>query len=71
MTGRRVPPVVGVVGMWLALMGFLGGMAVERIRFDQHRTSVLDRLRAAESRLHERLMAVEKAATRAADRSAS
>jgi hypothetical protein len=70
MIGRSVPRVVGLVGMWLTLMGFLGGMAVERIRFDQHRTSVLNRLHAAEARLHDRLMAIEKAAMRAAERSA-
>ena len=70
MIGGWVPLVVGLVGMWLTLMGFLGGMVVERIRFDRHRTSVLYRLHSAEARLHDRLMAIEKAAMRGAERPA-
>jgi hypothetical protein len=38
---------------------------VERIRFDQQRTSVLTRLSAAQARLHDRLMALETSAMRA------
>jgi hypothetical protein len=65
MIGGRGPVMIGLAGLWLAVMGFLGGMVVERIRFDQQRTSVLTRLSAAQARLHDRLMALETPAMRA------
>ena len=42
------------------VVGFLGGQLVERLLFDRQRTFVLTRVAAAEKRLHERLMDIER-----------
>lgn len=53
--------------LWLALaavyllaMGFIAGVAVERMRFDSARAAVLDRYREAVRRVHEHQMDVER-----------
>jgi hypothetical protein len=51
-------------------VGFLGGVLVERIRFDRERASVLERVAHAEQRLHARLMELERAQQRRGDRQA-
>lgn len=48
------------LGLYAATVGFLGGVLVERIRFDRERASVLIRVAAAEQRLHARLMTLER-----------
>ena len=54
--GRRVS--LGLA-LYTLILGLLGGMLVERIRFDRARIQTFERFEAAEHRLHERLMAIE------------
>jgi hypothetical protein len=49
------------LGIYVGAVGFLGGVLVERIRFDRERASVLERVAHAEQRLHARLMELERA----------
>ena len=55
---RRIT-MVCVVGSYLMGLGFLGGIMVERIRFDRQRTVILQRHDSAARRVHEQLMALE------------
>jgi hypothetical protein len=47
------------LALYALVVGLLGGMLVERIRFDHARNQTFERFEAAEHRLHERLMAIE------------
>ena len=51
-------------GVYLLGLGFLGGMAAERIRFDQRRTAVLDRYNDTIREWHEFRMLTERQAMR-------
>jgi hypothetical protein len=42
---------------------FLAGTLIERIRFDESRSVLLKQLDEARSKLHERLMAIERGTT--------
>jgi hypothetical protein len=48
------------MGIYVGAMGFLGGVLVERVRFDRARATVLERVAYAEQRLHARLMELER-----------
>lgn len=48
--------------LYLLAMGFLAGIVVERIRFDQHRIAVLARYEAAVRQWHVFVMQLEKTA---------
>jgi hypothetical protein len=50
------------LGLYLLGLGFLGGMAAERIRFDQARTAVLDRYNDKIREWHQFRMLVERQA---------
>jgi hypothetical protein len=56
---RRLAVIVGIVCLYLAGVGFLSGVLVERVRFDARRAAVLERLSTTEQRLHARLMDLE------------
>ena len=58
--GRMV--VLGGLSLYLLLLGFAGGMASERIRFDRERTAVLHRYDEAVRKWHGFLMAAERRA---------
>jgi hypothetical protein len=63
MTARaRRAILAGFVVLYLSGVGFLCGLAMERMRFDGHRAAVLASLAAAQTRLHARLMALERQA---------
>jgi hypothetical protein len=55
--GRRIS--LGLA-LYTLILGLLGGMLVERMRFDRARADTLERFREAEHRLHDRLMAIER-----------
>jgi hypothetical protein len=57
---RRRLVLTASFGLYLAILGFLAGMLVERMVFDQRRADVLSRLTSAERRLHGRLMDLER-----------
>ena len=48
------------LALYTLVVGVLGGMLVERMRFDRARIHTLERFRAAEHQLHDRLMAIER-----------
>ena len=52
--------IVTVAVFSLLGVGFLSGMIVDRIRFDEARSSLLGRLDEDSHRVHERLMAIER-----------
>ena len=56
-----------VVGAYLLGMGFLGGMIVSAIRFDQHRAVILAKLDDASTRARAKLMLLEHVAPRPAE----
>lgn len=60
-----------LVADYCFVMGATVGTLVERIRFDPQRTAVLARYDSLSTRMHDRLMAIEKSAPRhaTADRS--
>jgi hypothetical protein len=58
--GRLV--VLGGLSLYLFVLGFAGGMASERIRFDRERTAVLHRYDLAVRQWHGFLMAAERRA---------
>ena len=51
--------IVPVAALYLLVVGFLGGMIVDRIRFDETRSVLLARLEEDSQRVHQRLMAME------------
>lgn len=60
MTTRRRIALGGALGLYFVGLGFLGGMALERMRFDRHRDAVLRRYDEATQRLHNTLMTIER-----------
>jgi hypothetical protein len=53
---------LGGVSLFLFVMAFAGGVAVERIRFDQQRATMLHRYDEAIRQWHQLRMAVERLA---------
>ncbi len=51
--------IVTVATLYLLVVGFLCGMIVDRIRFDETRSVLLARLEEDSHRVHQRLMAIE------------
>jgi len=51
--------IAGLGGLYLAALGFLCGVVVERIRFDVQRTATVTRLTKSEERMRARLMEIE------------
>lgn len=65
MTARaRRAILIGVAVIYVAGLGFLAGIMVERMRFDVQRTATLTRLTAAEQRVRSVLMDIEVGASR-------
>jgi hypothetical protein len=56
--------IVTVAALYLLVVGFLGGMIVDRVRFDASRSVLLTRLEQDTHRVHERLMALEREGSR-------
>jgi hypothetical protein len=59
MTRREVGLLIAGGYLYLAGLGFLTGMVVERIRFDRQRATVLQHFAATHERLRARLMDLE------------
>lgn len=63
MVGKRYWVVLGGgLGLYLLVLGFLGGILAERIRFDQQRTEILNRYDHAVQQWQAYLMSLEHAA---------
>ena len=60
MTRRRLGFVIAAGCVYLAGLGFLTGMVVERVRFDRQRGILLQHLAATQERLHTHLMDLER-----------
>jgi hypothetical protein len=61
----RIPmPVALLLAGYLVGVRLLGGMALSAMRFDQQRMALLAQLNDASTRVHARLMQMEKEATR-------
>ena len=58
-TNWRQWAIAGLAAVYLLGLGFLGGMTVERIRFDAERTMILTRLTLATMQTKQRLMLLE------------
>ena len=56
----------GIVGLYLLGIGFLGGLIVSAIRFDQRRDVILSDLEDSSARVRARLMLLEHDASRTA-----
>ena len=56
--------IVTVAALYLFVVGFLGGMIVDRVRFDASRSVLLTTLEQDTHRVHERLMAIEREESR-------
>jgi hypothetical protein len=56
---RRLVVALGLVYLYVLGMGFLAGVLVDRVRFDERRAEVLRHLTLTEARLHARLMRLE------------
>ena len=67
MSARRLA-VACMLGVYLLVMGFLGGMIVSAIRFDQRRAVILSKLDDASTRVHAKLMRFEHDAARSTAR---
>jgi hypothetical protein len=52
--------IVTVAALYLLVVGFLCGMIVDRIRFDETRSVLLARIEEDSHRVHQRLMAIER-----------
>ena len=65
----RWSTVRGALAVYLLALGLLGGILVERVRFDRSRTAVLERYDAAVRDLKAQRMAIELAQAR--DRAAA
>jgi len=59
---RRRMVLAGGLAVYLLVVGFAGGMAAERIRYDRERADVLARYDGAVRERHATLMRVEHAA---------
>lgn len=60
MTRREVGILIAGSYLYLAVLGFLTGMVVERIRFDRQRAIVLQHFAATHERLRTRLLDLER-----------
>jgi hypothetical protein len=60
MTRREVGILIAGSYLYLAVLGFLTGMLVERIRFDRQRATVVQHFAATHERLRTRLMGLER-----------
>lgn len=58
---RRVVAATGF-GLYLVGLGFFGGVLVERVRFDQRRTTLIQQYTEAVNRWHAHLMRLERSA---------
>ena len=56
--------IVPVAALYLLVVGFLSGMIVDRIRFDESRSGLLARLEEDSHSVHQRLMALEREESR-------
>ena len=56
--------IVTVAAFSLLGVGFLSGMIVDRVRFDEARSGLLARLDEDSHRVHERLLAIEREGSR-------
>ena len=56
--------IVTVAALYLLVVGFLGGMIVDRVRLDASRSVLLTTLEQDTYRVHERLMALEREESR-------
>jgi hypothetical protein len=56
--------IVTVAALYLLAVGFLSGMIADRIRFDESRSGLLEKLEEDTHRVHERLMAIEREESR-------
>jgi hypothetical protein len=61
---RRLAVIVGAGALYLVGIGFVSGIAVERMRFDGKRAAVLARLTSTQARLHGHVMELERATER-------
>lgn len=59
--GWRAIALAAAAAGYLVVIGFVGGVAVERIRFDAHRQSAVKRLDEEKERLRARAIALERA----------
>lgn len=59
MSPWRRKPMIALVAVYLVGLGGLGGMAVERMRFDVKRIAVIREYEEATARVRARLMALE------------
>jgi hypothetical protein len=59
MIGRPRLLVIAFACLYVTALGFLAGIAAERIRFDTRRAAVLSRLTTAEGQVRARLMDLE------------
>ena len=60
MTRRRRGFLIAAGCLYLAGLGFLTGMVVERVRFDRQRNVLLQHLAATQERLHTHLMDLDR-----------
>jgi hypothetical protein len=60
MTRREVGLLIAGGYLYLAVLGFLTGIVVERIRFDRQRATLLQHFAATHERLRTRLMDLER-----------
>ena len=56
--------IVTVAAVYLLAVGFLSGMIADRVRFDESRSGLLEKLEEDTHRVHERLMAIEREESR-------
>ena len=56
--------IVTVAALYLLAVGFLSGMIADRIRFDESRSGLLEKLEKDTHGVHERLMAIEREESR-------
>ena len=52
--------IVTVAALYFLAVGFLSGMIADRVRFDESRSGLLEKLEEDTHRVHERLMAIER-----------
>ena len=57
---RRLALALGLAYLYVLGMGFLAGVLVDRVRFDQRRAEVLRYLTLTEARLRARLVSLER-----------
>jgi hypothetical protein len=52
--------IITLAALYLLVVGFLSGMIVDRIRFDESRSTLLARLGEDTQKVHQRLIAIER-----------